>query len=49
VCGAGASGSARGLLANSQLEMQRLVACLDLLAEHFASEVEHDLGQGAVV
>jgi hypothetical protein len=30
-------------------ERQRLVACLDLLVEHFKSEIEHDLGQGAVV
>jgi hypothetical protein len=38
-----------GSYTNPDIEMRRLVACLDRLVEHFRSEIERDLGRDAVV
>jgi hypothetical protein len=39
----------QGIAANPVTERQRLVACLDLLVDHFKSDIERALGHGAAV
>jgi hypothetical protein len=35
-----------GLSANAPMVMGKLVACLDLLEQHFSSEIDQEIGRG---